>query len=459
MASAGFQSPSSKNAGNSFEYICDSCSMDGKTSEALFFCPDCNDYMCSSCELFHKKVKVTRSHNPLSGDKMPKKAAKGITSPSETDNSFESQLTPAEDLSFWGNESTPAEEFTPSESISPPAEELSTVAEDFTSRKKKTRVRRVVLDATVTPHTTVNIKSPLDKYDPLITGLALLPNREMLLADYNNKCLKLLDKSQKIKDILDLPGIPYDVAVVNEKEAVVTLPLQQYVLQYVRLQPKLQTGRTIKLNKGCWGVEVANNNIYVACNNNTKQQEVVVLDTTGQYVSRIIEISKISTQFDNMRHIAVNPEGDKLYVTGTNQIMCMTVDGKVLYQCSGAKLGGPRGVVVDGEDNALVCCFDANKILTVKSDGTKYKTLLKPSDGIKDPKAKGYRARDGVLVVGGWKQSNLLVIFKLKGWWPKYFDSNKHQSITDNPVYTDTRYNDKIRYSDNLTVTKPLLKR
>ena len=30
---------------------------------------------------------------------------------------------------------------------------------------------------------------------------------------------------------------------------------------------------------------------------------------------------------------------------------------------------------------------------------------------------------------------------------------------TDNPLYTDTRYNDKIRYNDNLTVTKPSLKR
>ena len=30
---------------------------------------------------------------------------------------------------------------------------------------------------------------------------------------------------------------------------------------------------------------------------------------------------------------------------------------------------------------------------------------------------------------------------------------------TVNPLYTDTRYNDQIRYNDNLNVTKPLLKR
>ena len=30
---------------------------------------------------------------------------------------------------------------------------------------------------------------------------------------------------------------------------------------------------------------------------------------------------------------------------------------------------------------------------------------------------------------------------------------------TVNPLYIDTRYNDKIRYNDNLNVTKPALKR
>ena len=34
-----------------------------------------------------------------------------------------------------------------------------------------------------------------------------------------------------------------------------------------------------------------------------------------------------------------------------------------------------------------------------------------------------------------------------------------YQENTDNPLYTDSQYNNKIRYNDNLTVTKPSLKR
>ena len=411
MAAADVQGRSDRDLA---EYFCDACTFDGKTKEALFFCPDCNDYMCDTCGNYHQKMKITRAHHLLSGENMPRKVS--VTSPTEHGNEIDDGIdtyTLAEELSFWGNDSTPAEEFSSCDSISGPADELSmkqisTTAEGVV-KKKKPRLRRVVLGET----STVNVKYSTDKYDPLITGLALLSNGDILLADYNNKCLKMLEQSQRIKDVLDLQGIPYDVSVINERDAVVTLPLQQYVIQFVRYSPRLMVLKTVKLNKGCWGVEVAKDSIFIACNNNTQKQEVVVMDLTGQ-IKRIIEISKISPQFHNLRHIAANHAGDKLYVTGTNQLMCMTVDGNVIYQRTDAKLGGPRGVVVDGEDNALVCCFDANKILTVKADGTKCKTLLKVSDGVKDPKTIGYRVSDGVLVVCGWKQSNLLAMFKLK---------------------------------------------
>ena len=34
-----------------------------------------------------------------------------------------------------------------------------------------------------------------------------------------------------------------------------------------------------------------------------------------------------------------------------------------------------------------------------------------------------------------------------------------NKMLTVNPLYTDIRYNDKIRYNDNLNVTKPSLRR
>ena len=49
-----------------------------------------------------------------------------------------------------------------------------------------------------------------------------------------------------------------------------------------------------------------------------------------------------------------------------------------------------------------------------------------------------------------------VVVTGLVGWG---FDNVACFKHTDNPLYADIRYNDKIRYNDNLTVTKPSLKR
>ena len=58
------------------------------------------------------------------------------------------------------------------------------------------------------------------------------------------------------------------------------------------------------------------------------------------------------------------------------------------------------------------------------------------------------------------KVANTLILFVWSG--SQHFHKTAYvcaQWNTVNPFYTDTRYNDKIRYNDNLNVTKPSLKR
>ena len=70
----------------------------------------------------------------------------------------------------------------------------------------------------------------------------------------------------------------------------------------------------------------------------------------------------------------------------------------------------PRAIAVDEHNNALVCCQTSNNIHVIKADGTKHKILISEPDGIKQPIGMCYRASDGVIVVGGYNMSNILVI-------------------------------------------------
>ena len=277
-------------------FSCDVCKLDGVEQEAKFFCCDCNDYMCGLCETHHQKVKVTRLHKVLSSDAMLQDTkakqvttAEGATSPcvesSGTEGATiscvesgeaEQDSTPAEDDFQW--ETTEAEEYMSQNDI-------ATRAEDLLTSQNKTIAGRLFLNAKLSPHSTmktISVRHPSDKYEPLVTGMAFLSNGELLVTDYNNKYLKLLNRSLQIRQTLECPGIPYGVSIINDKEAIVTFPLQRNMVQFLSLSPKMILGKCIPMSNGCWGVTVSKNRIFIACNANGHREEVVEMDMNGK---------------------------------------------------------------------------------------------------------------------------------------------------------------------------------
>ena len=88
---------------------------------------------------------------------------------------------------------------------------------------------------------------------------------ELVLYDRSNDKIKLLDSSLSVKDRLDVPGRrPHDVAAMDQKNVVVTIPDSKH-LQFIQVLPSLKEGRTISMNKDCWGVAVAADQIFISC--------------------------------------------------------------------------------------------------------------------------------------------------------------------------------------------------
>lgn len=56
-----------------FQFECSPCKYDGLKRQAIFFCAECGDYLCASCEQSHKKFSSTRKHELVSGSMMPKR--------------------------------------------------------------------------------------------------------------------------------------------------------------------------------------------------------------------------------------------------------------------------------------------------------------------------------------------------------------------------------------------------
>ena len=269
--------------------------------------------------------------------------------------------------------------------------------------------RKSYNDMKVESSSQVNIKLPDDKYNPCITGCEVLPNGQIILCDYNNDNLKLLHSSLTVKEVLDLQAQPWDVSVINNSSAIITLPFLKQ-LQYMQLEPSLKSGRVIQLDKQCWGIAVAGEDICVSLHNYPGEGEIRILDMEGSLKRRIGVNPGGSFMFTLPYHLTQSAATGKIYVSdrGTHTVTCLMSDSSTVYQYKGKDLKWPRGVCVDDEENIIVCCGRSNNVHIVTASGRKHGCLLTSVDRIRFPASVAYRHADDTLIIG-CEGSNLVV--------------------------------------------------
>ena len=117
-------------------------------------------------------------------------------------------------------------------------------------------------EMSITASNQVNIKLQSDAKDVCISGSAFLSSGELILCDFNNQKLKLLDKNLKMKENIDLPGQPWDVAPVNQHKVIVTFPFKKF-FQFIQVMLSLALGHKVDLGMEVRGATVAQRRIYI----------------------------------------------------------------------------------------------------------------------------------------------------------------------------------------------------
>lgn len=132
-----------------------------------------------------------------------------------------------------------------------------------TEKQSRTRVRTSLFKHLSLPQA-VDVKTPQDKNDCWITGIALQPPGILLLVDCSNHCIKSADRSTyNILYYLPLMSGPWDITTLGFNEAAVTLPDQQ-IIQIISTIGGLFPVRNFKVNGQCRGIDSARNTIFVS---------------------------------------------------------------------------------------------------------------------------------------------------------------------------------------------------
>ena len=266
----------------------------------------------------------------------------------------------------------------------------------------------------VTARNQVNIRVQSDSNNAFITGSAFLPSGQLILCDFVNNKLKLLDENLQMKESIDVPGTPWDVAPVNQHQVIVTFPFEHYV-QFIQVTPSLALGRTVDLGMQCRGVTVSRENIYISFSE-SGGGKIGIYDLTGKK-KRIIDQyngKDGKVLITNPFYLAVSND-EKIFLSGglfTPTVYCLESSGNVLYTVSNPLFKECHGISVDENENLLVCDWRSHRVFLITKDGKEVREFLTENDGLSYPRTVSFRRSDGTLVVGG--SHNNILVFTLK---------------------------------------------
>ena len=270
----------------------------------------------------------------------------------------------------------------------------------------------------ITAGNKMNVKLHSDAKDACITGSTFLSSGELVLCDYDNNKLKLLDKNLQMKESTDVPGSPWDVAPVNQHQVIVTFPYNKYS-QFIQVTPSLALGYKVDLGMQCWGVAVSRESIYLSFND-SGECKIGIYDLTGKQKLMISPHSYNDGKlmFKKPYYIDVlNDEkicvSDVDFKSNTSTVYCLESNGNVLYSISNPSFKHCLGISVDENENLLVCDGLSHKVFLITKDGNEVREFLTEKDGLYQPYTTSFRPRDRTLVVT-CREHNDILVFTLK---------------------------------------------
>ncbi|XP_052776979.1 uncharacterized protein LOC128214515 isoform X2 [Mya arenaria] len=255
------------------------------------------------------------------------------------------------------------------------------------------------------------VRTSQDKETCWITGSALISPGLFLLADNGNNCVKLVDISTcTVTSRLQLPGKPWDVCVLHDDQAAVTL---QNIIQLLSIKGgQLSCGKEIKVSSWCYGIAFYNNRLYVSYTQ-TPRVEVMTLD--GHIISTF--------QTDDRRQLFKEPyyltvsasTPPTLHVSDNDAhtVLQLTLDGKVLRKYQDIRLIRPRAVVKVGPGQLLVCGYTSHNVMLLTERDGKMAEILGKKNGLTKPNSVSFCPHTRAIVVG-MRRNDSLKVFNAK---------------------------------------------
>ena len=261
-----------------------------------------------------------------------------------------------------------------------------------------------------------DIKLPDDAKVPNITGCCYLPDERVVLCDYDNKKIKLLDKEVKIKyTIQKCPGNPRDAANFDENRIVV-LYGSDNSFQFVCVKPGiiLQEKRSTKMK--CYGLNSLAKIIYISGFHLERELYGIALFSCEGWFHKFVG--------SDMRYLdpylALNVAQNDIdifysgHTSSCSYINKLSSNGHGIYSVCTTLLKKPNSITCDTTGNLLICDTDTKSVHVVDSEGQVRNAVLKEAEDFAPTSMCLTADRDKLIVASRQNDSAKITVYKLK---------------------------------------------
>ncbi|XP_052267329.1 uncharacterized protein LOC127869077 [Dreissena polymorpha] len=236
-----------------------------------------------------------------------------------------------------------------------------------------------------------------------ITGICVISNDNILVADVKLKRVKLLDQRYNVISHCDVPVHGGDMCQISTSEVAVTV---DDGVQFISVNNvELVKGRKLQFQHRCSGIAHHEGNLYV-----TSYTALFQYTLTGTLVKQIYDDT---TGGVTVWKCAVSPTGDRIYVTNysKHKLQTLSPDGTLISTFIDNELLYPFGVHVTPAGQVLVCGFNSHTVILVDGEGKrKLATLATQKDGLQHPVSVCYYSNTNVVIVGERNNNKILAL-------------------------------------------------
>ena len=362
---------------------CDICfEDDSRNVKATSYCDDCVQFMCTKCNTVHKRLNSTRGHVVKTGTAMPRSQAdKPHCSTGSVEDVSKSISSPETVSSTQLPHTGPAENFPAAAGKSQSARH-SVALTQLKGRKLKR----------------CNVKLSYDRCCCEITGMAITNDGRRLLVDYNNDKVKLFSRDMKLLSSLSLSDPPSDIAVLSDKEAVVTT--DNWSLKLLDISgSKMSINDTTNVSYGVDGISQYGEKFAVT-SYSPKPASVKLIDKTGRVYWSMSTDDQGQWLFSQPGYVTSDTERNIVTITdwGNNTLTVLNGDTGDVINRRSVKDMCPVGVTTGPSGNIYVCYPGASEVAELTGDLAEERILLSQQDGLGYGRVIAYDKTSGQLI-------------------------------------------------------------